>query len=171
MKASLHAHRIGAWAAVCQRGIIRPVFFEIYQYKYKVLNSRQVLTSFRGIKCWTLQNGNRNTLVNMLHDDELQQYRCKYWRFFFGACIISLYTRIIWPRHSCDLALCDFSLWSHLKYSIFGILFDLNHLQQKINIIEEISNMPWILKNVINSVKRKTLNYRDENTDHITHLV
>lgn len=125
--------------------------------------------------------------VNMLHDDELQEGYFQqdgarvhttnaniiFLREFFGNRIISLNTDTIWPPRSCDLTPCDFFLWPHLKNSIFTTpIFDLNDLRQRIiNKIEEINNAPWILQNVINSVKQRTLRCRDEGGGHITHLI
>lgn len=125
--------------------------------------------------------------VNMLHDDELQEGYFQqdgarvhttnaniiFLREFFGNRIISLNTDTIWPPRSCDLTPCDFFLWPHLKNSIFTTpIFDLNDLRQRIiNKIEEINNMPWILQNVINSVKQRILCCRDEGGGHITHLI
>jgi len=123
----------------------------------------------------------------MLHDDELQEgffqqdgarvhttrENIAFLREYFGDRIISLQTETIWPPRSCDLTPCDFFLWPHLKNSIYSTpVVDLQDLQQRItNKIEEINDTPWVLHNVINSVKRRVTLCRDRDGGHISHFL
>ncbi|RZC40971.1 hypothetical protein BDFB_015176 [Asbolus verrucosus] len=77
------------------------------------------------------------------------------------------------PPSSCDLTPCDFFLWPYIKNSIFNTpVVDMNDLRQRItNKFEEINDLPWMLENVINSIKRRVRLCMHEGGGHISHLL
>ncbi|RZC32396.1 hypothetical protein BDFB_015208, partial [Asbolus verrucosus] len=86
---------------------------------------------------------------------------------------ISRNTAILWPSRSCDLTPYDFFLWPYIKNSIYTTPVDnLENLRHRItNKIEELNNTLNILKNVINSFKRRVLKCFQEGGGHFQHLL
>lgn len=166
---SLHPEKIGVWAAISQRRIIGPIFFQgtLTAQRYRT----EILQPF----------------VNQLHDDELQNAyfqqdgapcHCTaesldYLREFFDERIISRNNEIAWPTRSCDLTPCDFFLWPYLKNNIFRTpILNLNDMQQRIEQkCMEINNNPVMLQNIIRNFERRILKCIDLEGQHFQHLL
>ena len=170
----LHSSKCTVWAALSERGIIGPFFFENHGVQVTVNKERyvEVLKDFYKeleslypslmTKFWFQQDGASPHTSN-LSRDWLQEH--------FGKRVISLKTDFEWAPYSPDLSPPDFFLWGYLKDKVYGNKpRTISELKE--NIREEIRGIPRaVCQSVMLNFSMRLKKCTDLNGGHLEHML
>lgn len=170
----LHSAKCTVWAAISQRGIIGPFFFEEHGSQVTVTKERYVevledywkelksLYPSLMSKFWFQQDG-ASPHTSHLSRDWLRDH--------FGKRVVSLKTDFEWAPHSPDLSPPDFFLWGYLKDKVYANK-PRTISQLKVNIREEIRAIQRpVCKSVMLNFAMRLKKCTDLNGGHLEQIL
>lgn len=170
----LHSAKCTVWAAISERGIIGPFFFEEHGSQVTVTKERyiEVLKDFwkeleslypSWMKHFWFQQDGASPHTSHLSQDWLKQH--------FGKRVVSLKTDFEWAPHSPDLSPPDFFLWGYLKDKVYANK-PRTISELKVNIREEIRAIPRsVCKSVMLNFAMRLKKCVDLNGGHLEQVL